>query len=130
MGAHLSTRQARTHVQLELGVQPSVAVKALPPLPSVVNTVILDIPLTQRCSICMENDVDFPSSPPTPGCTHRIDVCVSCLRSYVCSGIKSALNLRCPSLNCIGQMDVDEIRASLGESHKEEFERQVLSQNL
>lgn len=70
-----------------------------------------------------EGDVDFPVSTPTPGCTHKIDVCTSCLRSYVSSGIQNALSLRCPTLGCIGQMDVDEVRASLGEKHKEEFDR-------
>lgn len=124
MGARLSTR-ARPRTQ------PTPA-KPLPLVPVDIGTSEFDVSaaLGPRCTICLEYNMEFPSTPPTPGCTHAIDVCASCLRSYVSSGISNALSLRCPTTDCIGQMDVDEIQACIGESHREEFERQVSLRSL
>lgn len=99
--------------------------KSLTFLPVEIDTSEFDITLALglRCAVCLEYDMEFPSTPPTPGCTHAIDVCASCLSSYVSSGINDALSLKCPTADCIGQMDVDEIQACIGEGHKQEFDR-------
>lgn len=67
--------------------------------------------------------MQFPSAAPTARCTHDIDICVPCLRSYVSVGITGTLDLRCPTADCNNHMDVSEVQAGLGESHRKEFER-------
>ncbi|KAF8603512.1 hypothetical protein BDV93DRAFT_606788 [Ceratobasidium sp. AG-I] len=85
----------------------------------------LDFPPLQRCTICLDFKLFFPACPPTSGCAHLIEVCPSCLETYVCLGIKDGICLNCPTVGCSSQMDVSEIRTSLGDGHKEEFEKQV-----
>lgn len=109
MGAQQSTRSRR------------LKTKQLPPLPPRIPT--LDFPPPRRCKICLDHGVVFPEQLPTPGCTHLVEVCVSCLEAYVCVGIKDGVSLNCPSAECSSQMEVNEIRASIGEGHKEEFEK-------
>lgn len=110
-----------------MGAQQSTAVrrprdKELPALPSE-RLATAPSPRPVPCTICLEHDVAFPPKKPAARCSHPVEVCVSCLEMYVCVGIKDGVTLKCPTMGCTSQMEVDEIQASLGDGHKAEFER-------
>ncbi|KAF8603511.1 hypothetical protein BDV93DRAFT_164220 [Ceratobasidium sp. AG-I] len=95
--------------------------KALPALPRL--PPIADFPPPGRCTICLEYGVVFPKNTPTFGCNHPIEFCVPCMETYVCVGIKNGINVKCPTMGCPSEMDVNEIQSSIGGGHKAEFEK-------
>lgn len=109
-----------------MGIQQSIQSRRLKSRQSLVPPLrlfTLDFPLPQHCIICLDHGVFFPNSPPTPRCTHLAEVCLTCLETYACVGIKDGVSLKCPTVGCSSQMSVNQIRSSLGGGHKEVFEK-------
>ena len=114
----------------QMGAQQSTVLrrprdKALPALPR--SPPLIDFPPPERCTICLEHGVVFPRDTPTVGCHHPVEFCVSCMETYVCVGIKNGINVSCPTIGCLSEMDVSEIRASIGDGNKAEFEKYVIN---
>lgn len=95
--------------------------KTLPGLPH--PPPIADFAPPKHCAICLEHTVVFPKDRPTFECSHPVEFCVSCLETYVHVGMKDGINVKCPTMGCPSEMDVNEIQASMGSGHKEDFER-------
>ncbi|KAG8780351.1 hypothetical protein FRC12_023151 [Ceratobasidium sp. 428] len=113
MGASLSVRSQR-HAEALKRRRLSDLPPRLSPLP---------FGPRKPCNVCFETDAEFPFDTPTHGCRHPVDVCASCIETYICTKIEGGtLTLKCPSQSCSVQMDVAEIQTSLADRHKEALE--------
>ncbi|QRV87296.1 E3 ubiquitin-protein ligase RNF19B [Ceratobasidium sp. AG-Ba] len=66
------------------------------------------------CTVCLEDDVTFATTPPSNRCTHNPTVCTQCLSQHVRSAVidSGLVEIRCPAANCRTVLSYDEVISS------------------